>query len=214
MMPQADSLVLQHGVLFRPKGPHRPALAMSTPRTDAGAAVSALRRRDAAYRSESDGLASSPVHRPGPTRRPRQAGNLAASNSCESRGWNCAPTKHKTQRHRTKMRETGLEPARYYYHQALNLARLPIPPFPQQICLVVSLSRPLTARIGCRRAADDLPTHLHSVPISGPVKPPHRRGMPARQRSPPKYRRRSSRPRTHHPRASNDRRATPQRSRQ
>ena len=23
------------------------------------------------------------------------------------------------------MRETGLEPARYYYHQALNLARLP-----------------------------------------------------------------------------------------
>ena len=31
-----------------------------------------------------------------------------------------------------KMRETGLEPARYYYHQALNLARLPIPPFPQR----------------------------------------------------------------------------------
>lgn len=30
------------------------------------------------------------------------------------------------------MRETGLEPARYYYHQALNLARLPIPPFPQR----------------------------------------------------------------------------------
>jgi hypothetical protein len=31
-----------------------------------------------------------------------------------------------------QMRETGLEPARYYYHQALNLARLPIPPFPQR----------------------------------------------------------------------------------
>ena len=30
------------------------------------------------------------------------------------------------------MRETGLEPARYYYHQALNLARLPIPPFPRE----------------------------------------------------------------------------------
>ncbi len=81
-------------------------------------------------------------------------------------------------------------------------------------CLVVSLSRPLAARIGSRRAADDLQTHLHSVPISGPVKPPHRRGMPERQRSPPKSRRRSSRPRRHHPRASNDRRATPQRSRQ
>jgi hypothetical protein len=30
------------------------------------------------------------------------------------------------------LRETGLEPARYYYHQALNLARLPIPPFPRR----------------------------------------------------------------------------------
>ena len=30
------------------------------------------------------------------------------------------------------VRETGLEPARYYYHQALNLARLPIPPFPRR----------------------------------------------------------------------------------
>ena len=32
-----------------------------------------------------------------------------------------------------EVRETGLEPARYYYHQALNLARLPIPPFPRRV---------------------------------------------------------------------------------
>ena len=31
------------------------------------------------------------------------------------------------------VRETGLEPARYCYHQALNLARLPISPFPREI---------------------------------------------------------------------------------
>ena len=31
-----------------------------------------------------------------------------------------------------EMRETGLEPARPCGHQALNLARLPIPPFPQK----------------------------------------------------------------------------------
>ncbi len=36
------------------------------------------------------------------------------------------------------MRETGLEPARYYYHQALNLARLPISPFPQRSTIKVT----------------------------------------------------------------------------
>ena len=45
-----------------------------------------------------------------------------------------------SRRKENAMRETGLEPARYYYHQALNLARLPIPPFPQRYELLISLS--------------------------------------------------------------------------
>ena len=42
------------------------------------------------------------------------------------------------------MRETGLEPARPCGHQALNLARLPIPPFPQKQSLS-SLYPPVAA---------------------------------------------------------------------
>ena len=42
-----------------------------------------------------------------------------------------ATTGHDQPGSEESVRETGLEPARYCYHQALNLARLPIPPFPQ-----------------------------------------------------------------------------------
>ena len=53
------------------------------------------------------------------------------------------------------MRETGLEPARYYYHQALNLARLPIPPFPQRY----EHSNPISTVVP-RRTDRAEPTHL------------------------------------------------------
>src|SRR5687768_14236918 len=67
------------------------------------------------------------------------------------------------------MRETGLEPARYCYHQPLKLARLPISPLARGSLPVVNLRfRRITVKPQWSRDGE-LPPRLNSLPGSLPT---------------------------------------------